>query len=256
MRSLHKHLLALLFSVFCLQATSQNVLNQGTLTFEFVNDSSYITAMLSHWDTLAVQLYEAGLYDHIDSAKAAAERVKAKELAKLNDREVIEYIFIQNKVGALARRNEEKTFNFTLYDFDSLKMQINCVLNEKILVSNFPIHPVNDPWTDEQNVVSKIDSNDVKTILGFKCTKYYFRHSHRMAKTNELIHLDFEMYVTHGIDFPLTALLPMCRTSPFKGCPLEYTYVRPSHKTTHRAISFTPQAELSKLEVPAHLKQK
>lgn len=156
----------------------------------------------------------------------------------------------------MARKNEEKPFNFTLYNFDSLTIQINAELNEKILVSNFPIHPVNDPWTDEQNVVSKIDSNDVKTILGFKCAKYYFRHSHRMVKTNELIQLDFEMYVTRDIDFPLIALLPMCRTLPFKGCPLEYTYVRPSHKTTHRATSFTPQVELSKLEVPAHLKQK
>lgn len=256
MTSLQKHLLTLFFSVSCLQATSQTVLNQGTLTFEFVNDSSYLTAMLSHWDTLAVQLYEAGLYDHLDSAKAAAERVKVKQLADMKDHEIIEYTFIQNKVGALARKNEEKPFNFTLYDFDSLTIQINAELNEKILVSNFPIHPVNDPWTDEQNVVSKIDSNDVKTILGFRCEKYYFRHSHRMVKTNELIQLDFEMYVTREIDFPLVAILPMCRTSPFKGCPLEYAYVHPSHKTTYRAISFIPQVELSKLEAPTHLKKK
>lgn len=99
MKSLHKQWLALFFSVSGLPAVGQNLLNQGTLTFEFVNDSSYLTAMLSHWDTLAIQLYEAGLYDHLDSAKSAAERVKVKQLADMKDHEIMEYTFIQNKVA-------------------------------------------------------------------------------------------------------------------------------------------------------------
>jgi len=257
MTRLRNQILTACFIVAFFQAKSQGVLHQGTLSFEFVSDSNYITAVLSQWDSLAIQCYQAGLYEHIDSAKAAVQRVKAKELAHLKDREVIEYTFIPNKVGALAYRNTEKPYNFTLYDFDSLTIQINAVLNEKILLSKFSLNEASDAWEDEQNVVSQIDSSVIKEILGFKCVKYHFRHSHRVLKTNELVQFDFEMYVTPDIDFPLPALLPMCHTSPFKGCPLEYTnIVNASHKITHRAAFFTPQVDWSKFEAPTHLGRK
>ena len=240
------------------QAGCQKMIAEGVLSYQLGYESDYIKTFDAEIDSLAAELYDAGHYEHLDSAKASANRIKAKERADLDKRNVFDYMFTQGKAALLVHENDQKPHSFTLYDFAAMTEQAYVERNGKIYESLTKLAPEEPDlvWKDEENVVVKIDSNDVKTIAGFRCLKYYFRHSHRMVKDNALVQQNIEMYVTTEIQFPLWVLLPMCRKAEFKGCPLEFRFVTtPPSKMTFRAFSFSPNVDLTKLEVPGHLRK-
>lgn len=247
---------------FCLhwpdQADCQKMIAEGILSYQFWYDSDYIKTFDVEMDSLAAELYEAGLYEHLDSAKASANRIKAKERAELDKRNVYDYTFTQAKAALLLHEKDQAPHSFTLYDFAMMTAQTNMERNGKIYGSLTKIAPeIPDMvWKDEENVVVRIDSSDVKTIAGFRCLKYYFQHTHRMVKNNALVEQNIEMYVTTEIQLPWWVLLPMCRKAQFKGCPLEFRFVTtPPSKMTFRAFSFSPNVDMAKLEVPGHLRK-